>query len=72
MHGTLKEIIVAGAHGHGWEPYIPWFFQKREVIRQLGHKPTLYVMRKHDGSRWLYRACTPSELSKIEYRDGHF
>jgi hypothetical protein len=69
MHGTIGRQVVA-SYGQGWEPYIPGLLRRRDVIRQIGHKPTLYVMRKRDGWKWRYRACTPAELSEIETRDG--
>ena len=71
MHGTLRKLNVPTAVDptEGWEPYIPGIFSWREVVRQLGHKPTLYVMRRRDGWKWHYRACTPQESSAIEARD---
>lgn len=71
MHGTIGRPAnpLDTAAGEGWNPYIPNMFSIREVTRQLGHHPTLYVMRKKDGFRRLYRACTPQELSAIELRD---
>jgi hypothetical protein len=65
MHGMIGRKVIA-SYGEGWEPYIPGLLRRREVIRQIGHKPTLYVMRKRDGWKWRYRACTPGELSYIE------
>lgn len=55
--------------GEGWQPYVPGIFRMREVARQIGHRPTLYVMRLYDGKRWVYRACSASELSVIKVRD---
>lgn len=73
MHGTfdrLKKPTLDDA-GEGWEPYIPAPWRRKEVIRQLGHKPTVYVMRKRIGwSKYLYRTCTPEEFSEIEKKDG--
>jgi len=68
LHGTFGDICrpTAADPNEGWEPYIPWLLTRREVIRQLGYEPTLYVMRKRDGRNWLYRACTHSEISAIE------
>lgn len=72
MHGmigrTAEKPTLDG--GDGWKPYIPNLFTRRAVWRQLGHKHTLYVMRRRDGWNSLYRACTPDELSAIEMRDG--
>lgn len=49
-----------------WKPYIPGFLRWNEVVLQLGHRPTLYVMRKREAGKWLYRSATPEELSEIE------
>jgi hypothetical protein len=72
MHGMIGRslnFLIPDDEGEGWEPYIPSIFKIREVARQIGYRPTLYVMRLFDGHRWLYRACSASELSVIEYRD---
>jgi len=72
MHGLIGrslDFLIPDDEGEGWEPYIPSIFRVREVARQIGYRPTLYVMRLYDGHRWLYRACSASELSVIEYRD---
>jgi len=75
MHGTFRDIqlppVVHDNGGEGWTPCIPWFFQMKEVERQTGHRPTIYVMRKRDSRKWLYRACTAAELSEIEKDAGH-
>lgn len=73
MHGIIGRSPAAPTrleHGEGWHPYIPGIFSRREVIRQLGHKPTLYVMRKREGGKWFYRSCTAQESSDIETRDA--
>ena len=49
-----------------WKPYSPGMFRWREVVRQLGYKPTVYVMRKREGGRWIYRGPTPQELGDVE------
>jgi len=54
--------------GEGWQPYIPGVFRAREVSRQIGHKPPLYVMRSHNGEQWVYRECSESELYVIASR----
>lgn len=73
MHGIignfLSPLSTKDGTAQGWEPYAPSIFRIREVTRQLGYRPTLYVMRKLDGRRWLYRRCAPEELSAIETRD---
>jgi hypothetical protein len=68
MHGTFSGIKVPSIQtgNGGWQPYIPGLFRWSEVVRQLGYEPTLYVMRKCDGGKWFYRACTADELSEIE------
>jgi hypothetical protein len=53
-----------------WQPYIPGVLHWKDVARQIGHKPTLYVMSKRDGRKWLYRDCTADELSEIEKGAG--
>lgn len=72
MHGTIGKtpVITAVENGEGWHPYIPGIFSRKEVVRQLGHKPTLYVMRKREGGKWIYRPCTPQESSEIEAHDA--
>lgn len=69
MHGIIGRQVNKVLNGGGWTPYIPNLFTRREVWRQLGHKPTLYVMRKRDGWESFYRACTPEEMSDIETLD---
>lgn len=72
MHGIIGRLVdipTASDSGDGWEPYIPSIFKRREVIRQIGHMPTLYVMRKREGGKSFYRVCTAAELSSIEKRD---
>ncbi len=75
MHGTIgRQIDIPSddTERNGWEPYIPSLFARREVTRQIGHTPTLYVMRKIEGGKKFYRACTARELSAIELRDVNY
>jgi hypothetical protein len=52
--------------GKGWQPYAPGIFRMFGVSRQIGYRPPLYVMRAHDGKRWVYRECSESELYVIK------
>jgi hypothetical protein len=69
MHATIGQIRPADSDRDrsGWHSYIPSIFSYRNVVRQIGKEPTLYVMRKKVGRfRSEYRECTPAELSEIE------
>jgi hypothetical protein len=72
MHGMIGRNAASATLdvGDGWKPYIPNLFTRRAVWRQLSHRPTLYVMRKRDGWKSFYRACTAEELAHIEAMDS--
>ncbi len=70
MHGMIGRNAITPAidDGAGWEPYIPWFFERRKIRNLIGLF-TLYVMRREREGLTEFRACTARELSSIEARD---